>query len=77
MAELLPELIEEVVSAPERGEQDNVMALVAAQDTDDVALLLESLPLDQRLNVWDSIPKRRRLDAVSYTHLTLPTKRIV
>ena len=69
MAELLPELIEEVVSAPERGEQDNVMALVAAQDTDDVALLLESLPLDQRLNVWDSIPKRRRLDVLSLIHI--------
>lgn len=64
MAELLPELIEEVVSAPERGEQDNVMALVAAQDTDDVALLLESLPLEQRLKVWEGIPKRRRLDVL-------------
>ena len=64
MAELLPELIEEVVSAPERGEQDNVVALVAAQDTDDVALLLESLPLEQRLKVWEGIPKRRRLDVL-------------
>ena len=64
MAELLPELIEEVVSAPERDEQDIIASLVAAQDTDDVALLLESLPLDQRLKVWQGIPKRRRLDVL-------------
>ncbi|MFT6895788.1 MAG: magnesium transporter, partial [Paraglaciecola sp.] len=34
MAEHLPELIEEIVSAPERGEQDSIAALIAAQDTD-------------------------------------------
>lgn len=64
MAELLPGLIEEIVSAQERGEQDSIAALVAAQDTDDVALLLESLPIEQRLYVWSTIPKRKRLEVL-------------
>jgi magnesium transporter len=64
VAELLPELIQEIVSAPERGEQDSIAALIAAQDTDDLALLLESLPIEQRLSVWSTIAKRKRLDVL-------------
>ncbi|MCC2617578.1 magnesium transporter [Aestuariibacter halophilus] len=64
MAEPLPTLIQEVVSAPEQGDAAAVSNIVAARDTDELALLLESLPQEQRLNVWDSIARHRKLEVL-------------
>lgn len=64
MAELLPELIEEVVEAPRIGDQEFVANTIAIQAAVDTALLLESLPVEQRLSTWEMVPKNKRLDVL-------------
>jgi magnesium transporter len=66
MADPLPDLIEEIIAAPEEPDGGNsaVTALVAAKDEDELALLLESLPLQQRLDVWRSIAQHKKLDVL-------------
>ncbi|KMT64516.1 magnesium transporter [Catenovulum maritimum] len=66
MADELPQLIEEVVAA-EQAENDSASTiedLIASQDVEEIALLLESLPLDQRLKVWVNVPNRKKLDVL-------------
>lgn len=66
MAEELPQLIEEVVAA-EQAEDDStavIEELIASQDVEEIALLLESLPLEKRLKVWASVPNRKKLDVL-------------
>lgn len=66
MAEELPQLIEEVVAA-EQAEDDSTSAieeLIVSQDVEEIALLLESLPLEKRLKVWATVPSRKKLDVL-------------
>ncbi len=61
MTDELSDLIEEVVDAS-KSEQDRVITkIVANQIPEEVALLLESLPLEQRLEAWSSVPANERL----------------
>ncbi|MCV2884109.1 magnesium transporter [Aestuariibacter sp. AA17] len=64
MAEPLPELIEEIVSNPQLEEQGAVTKLVAGQEAESLALVLESLPIEQRLHVWADIPTKDKLDVL-------------
>ncbi|MCY7296462.1 magnesium transporter [Alteromonas sp. a30] len=64
MTDLLPELIEEVVDAPKMGEYESVAGVIAIQAASDTALLLESLPIAQRLSTWEMVPKNKRLDVL-------------
>ncbi len=60
MTDELSDLIEEVVDAS-KSEQDRVITkIVATQIPEEVALLLESLPLEQRLEAWSSVPANER-----------------
>ena len=50
MTDELADLIDEVVEAGEADkEAKDIQAILANQDSEEIALLLESLPLDQRL----------------------------
>ena len=64
MAEPLLDLIEEIVSAPEHGEPGSMADIMIDQDPDDIALLLESLPLEQRLDAWSVIQQHKKLDVL-------------
>jgi magnesium transporter len=64
MSEHLPDLIEEIVSAPDAQSVDAVISVIVAKDEDDIALLLESIPLEQRLALWKDIPTHKKLDVL-------------
>lgn len=64
MAEQLPDLIEEVILASNDEDNEFMPAIVAAKDENELALLLESLPLEQRLDVWDNIQPHKKLDVL-------------
>ena len=64
MAEPLPDLIEEVISASGVEGSAVMPSIVAAKDEDELALLLESLPLGQRLDVWNNIQPHKKLDVL-------------
>ncbi|MFT6329512.1 MAG: magnesium transporter [Bermanella sp.] len=63
MSELLPDLIEEVISHSELSDSGiGVAAIIAQADEDEMALLLESLPIEQRLSLWQTLPEHKKLD---------------
>ena len=64
MSEQVTDLIQEVVSAQDVNNDAGVAAAVAAQDDADIALLLESLPLEERLSVWQQLNPDRQLDVL-------------
>jgi magnesium transporter len=64
MSEQLPDLIEEIVSAPDQQRVDAITNIIASQDEDDIALILESIPYEQRVNLWREIPRHKKLDVL-------------
>lgn len=61
MSEELSELIDKVVVASD-GEQERVISnIVANQEPEEVALLLEALPFNQRLDSWENVPQEEQL----------------
>lgn len=64
MAEPLPDLIEEIVSTPQLEEQGAVTSIVIGQEAENLALVLESLPVEKRLHVWADIPYADKLDVL-------------
>ncbi|WP_196160663.1 magnesium transporter [Reinekea sp. G2M2-21] len=61
MAEELSNLIEEVVDA--KTQQDVLIGkMIIQREFDDLALLLESLPLEQRLATWSQVAAENRID---------------
>ncbi|MEW9797938.1 magnesium transporter [Alteromonas sp. CYL-A6] len=62
MAEPLPDLIEEFVSESQMDDPAAIVTALAGQDDVYVATLLESLPVERRLAVWEGIPRDRKLD---------------
>lgn len=65
MTDELADLIDEVVEAGEADkEAKDIQAILANQDSEEIALLLESLPLDQRLDIWQMIEQEEKLDVL-------------
>lgn len=64
MAEYLPDLIEEIVASDDLSEDINLANTIAATDAENLALLLESVPLEPRLNSWQQIPNAKKLDVL-------------
>ena len=64
MSEPLPELINDVVSASADEAEEKLSAVLANQDFAAIALLLESLPLEQRLDIWRKLPNHKKLDVL-------------
>ncbi len=65
MSEPLPNLIEEVIQQSPTLVQSNDTATVLAQaDEKELALLLESLPIDERIALWETIADKRKLDVL-------------
>lgn len=64
MAEPLPDLIEEFVSDSIGDDPASILTALSGQDTVYIASLLESLPLDRRLVVWEGMPRDRKLDVL-------------
>lgn len=64
MAEPLPDLIQEIVSDTSPEDGSGVLNAIAAQDDASVATLLESLPVDPRVTVWQDLPAERKLDVL-------------
>ncbi len=61
MTDELQDLIEEVVDATKTEQSRVISKIVAMQEPEEVALLLESLPLEQRLEAWENVPEEDRL----------------
>lgn len=59
MSEQFPDLIEELVSTPDEADKIARSALMLEQDDSDIALLLESLPVEQRLATFAALPRHR------------------
>lgn len=64
MAEELSTLIEEVVDANDQEQEILIGKLLVQRDFDDVALLLESLPQEQRSHTWSQIPANNHVDVL-------------
>ncbi len=63
MSEPLPDLIVEVLQNSDiNPDSKDLSAAIAQADDIDIALLLESLPIEDRLVFWQSIPDRKKLD---------------
>lgn len=62
MSEPLPDLIENVINQSEIS--DGVIdasSVIAQADESEMALLLESLPIEQRMQLWETIPDHKKL----------------
>ena len=65
MSDPLPDLIEEVISHSELNDTGiGVSEIIAQADEDEMALLLESLPIEERLSLWQTIPDHKKLDVL-------------
>ncbi|WP_100657679.1 magnesium transporter [Alteromonas flava] len=64
MTEQLPELIEELVNTPEDTSQIARSSAMLELDDPDIALILESLPVEQRILTFSALPKHRMLDVL-------------
>lgn len=64
MNEQLPDLIEELVSAPDDAAEVARSAAMLEQDDTSIGLLLESLPIEQRIAAFSALPKHRQLDVL-------------
>lgn len=64
MAEPLPDLIEEFVSDGQMDDPAAIVTALAGQDDVYIASLLESLPVERRLAVWEGVPRDRKLDVL-------------
>jgi magnesium transporter len=64
MADQLPDLIEEVVASDDLLEDTNIANTIAATDAENIALLLESIPLEARLISWQQVPNAKKLDVL-------------
>ncbi|WP_412971702.1 magnesium transporter [Glaciecola sp. MF2-115] len=63
MSEQLPDLIEEVISHSELSDSGiGLTSIIAQADEDEMALLLESLPIGERLSLWQTVPDHKKLD---------------
>lgn len=65
MSEILPTLVEEVIQhSPANEELLGSATVIAQADEKELALLLESLPIDERLSLWDTIADAKKLDVL-------------
>ena len=64
MAEPLPDLIEEFVSDGTGDDPAATITTLVGQDDVYIATLLESLPVERRIAVWDGLPRDRKLDVL-------------
>lgn len=62
MAEDLSSLIENVIDADNQAQEVLIGKLLLQREFDALALLLESLPQEQRLETWSQIPAQSRID---------------
>lgn len=61
MSEQLSDLIDEVVETASDDYESIMRQIIATQEPNEIALLLESLPLEARLDAWGIIPVENRL----------------
>lgn len=64
MAEPLPDLIEEFVNDSTGDDPATILMALSQQDTVYIASLLESLPVERRLVVWEGMPRERKLSVL-------------
>lgn len=64
MADQISELIEEAVNTELTDNQETLISKVAVQDEVDIAMLLESLPLEKRINTWEGVPTAKKLEVL-------------
>ncbi|MFA3791578.1 magnesium transporter [Aliiglaciecola sp. SL4] len=64
MSEQISDLIHEAVNLDDESDSESLHSKIAVQDEADIALLLESLPLEQRLSAWHALPRHKQLDVL-------------
>ena len=64
MAEPLPDLIEEFVTDSMGDDPAVILTALSSQDTVYIASLLESLPVERRLIIWEGVPRDKKLSVL-------------
>ncbi len=65
MSEPLSDMIEEVIQHSDLSDGKSAISSIIAQaDETEMALLLESLPIDERVALWQTIPEHKKLDVL-------------
>lgn len=65
MADEMAGLINELLGADNASlDEKDIQVILSSQDAAEVALLLESLPLDQRVSIWNEVAFSERLDVL-------------
>ncbi len=64
MAEQISDLIEEALNSELDDNLEALNSKIAVQDEVDIAMLLESLPVEKRLNTWEAVPTAKKLDVL-------------
>ena len=60
VAEPLPDLIEEFVTDSMGDDPAVILTALSSQDTVYIASLLESLPVERRLIIWEGVPRDKK-----------------
>ena len=64
MAEPLPNLIEEIVADNGNDDMQSVAESLLPAEHVEIATLLESLPVEERLSLWEALPDDRKIDVL-------------
>lgn len=65
MSDVLPELVEEVIQQSQSISPTNdVTTFIAQSDEKELALLLESLPIDERISLWEKVADKKKLSVL-------------
>ncbi|MEC7823179.1 MAG: magnesium transporter [Pseudomonadota bacterium] len=64
MAEPLPNLIEEIVADNGNDDLQSVAESLLPAEHVEIATLLESLPVEERLSLWEALPDDRKIDVL-------------
>lgn len=64
MSDILPDLIEDAVESIKNNTTDSLGQRIVGEDNVNVALMLESLPVEKRLEAWSNVPKHRQIEVL-------------
>jgi magnesium transporter len=64
MLDQLPDLIEEVAATDKLTDKPELLNVIASSDAENLAMLLESIPLEQRVESWQQVPDNKKLDVL-------------
>lgn len=64
MSENVSELVDTLIGVEAEQDPESLSKLIETQSSDEIALALESLPLEERYECWNAVPSERRIDVL-------------